>query len=100
MRCISICKNWNSRIRWKNRCASKTKYRLPILIPPTPQKAARQLAWVTRFAQWQGREPESAVADTNYGSVEFLQWLADRNITPYIRTRDSIHRKNSPFFGP
>jgi hypothetical protein len=30
----------------------------------------------------------------------FLQWLADRNITPYMRTRDSIHRKRSPFFGP
>jgi transposase len=29
-----------------------------------------------------------------------LTWLADRNITPYMRTRDSIHRKRSPFFGP
>jgi hypothetical protein len=26
--------------------------------------------------------------------------LADRSITPYMRTRDSIHRKNSPFYGP
>jgi hypothetical protein len=26
--------------------------------------------------------------------------LADRSITPYMRTRDSIHRKRSPFFGP
>ena len=25
---------------------------------------------------------------------------ADRNITPDMRTRDSIHRKRSPFFGP
>jgi hypothetical protein len=39
-------------------------------------------------------------ADTTYGNGEFLQWLADRNITPYMRTRDSIHRKRSPFFGP
>jgi hypothetical protein len=39
-------------------------------------------------------------ADTTYGNGEFLQWLADRNITPYMRTRDSIHRKTSPFFGP
>ena len=31
---------------------------------------------------------------------EFLQWLVDRGITPYMRTRDSIHRKRSPFFGP
>src|SRR5487761_185729 len=55
---------------------------------------------LTRFAEWQGREPKSVAADTTYGNGEFLQWLADREITPYMRTRDSIHRKNSPFFGP
>jgi transposase len=55
---------------------------------------------LTRFAQWQGRVPESVAADTTYGNGEFLQWLADRSITPYMRTRDSIHRKNSPFYGP
>jgi transposase len=55
---------------------------------------------LTRFRQWQGREPESVAADTTYGNGEFLQWLADRSITPYMRTRDSIHRKNSPFFVP
>jgi transposase len=55
---------------------------------------------LARFAACQGREPESVVADTTYGNGEFLQWLADRNITPYMRTRDSIHRKRSPFFGP
>ena len=55
---------------------------------------------LTRFTQWQGRGPESVAADTTYGNGEFLQWLADLSITPYMRTRDSIHRKNSPFFGP
>jgi len=55
---------------------------------------------LTRFAWWQGRAPESLAADTTYGNGEFLQWLAGRSITPYMRTRDSIHRKNSPFFGP
>ena len=55
---------------------------------------------LTRFAEWQGQAPESVAADTTYGNGEFLQWLADRNITPYMRTRDSIHRKRSPFFGP
>jgi len=55
---------------------------------------------LTRFAQWQGREPDSVAADTTYGNGEFLQWLADRHITPFMRTRDSIHRKNSPFYGP
>src|SRR5246127_3149256 len=55
---------------------------------------------LTRFAEWQGRAPESVAADTTYGNGEFLQWLTDRNITPYMRTRDSIHRKRSPFFSP
>ena len=55
---------------------------------------------LTCFAQWLGRAPESVAADTTYGNGEFLQWLADRSITPYMRTRDSIHRKNSPFYGP
>src|SRR5271165_751872 len=55
---------------------------------------------LTRFAEWRGRAPESVAADTTYGNGEFLQWLADRSITPYMRTRDSIHRKNSPFYGP
>jgi hypothetical protein len=55
---------------------------------------------LTRFAEWRGQEPESVGADTTYGDGEFLQWLADRGITPYMRTRDSIHRKRSPFFEP
>jgi hypothetical protein len=55
---------------------------------------------LTRFAQWQGRAPESVSADTTYGNGEFLQWLSDRNITPYMRARDSIHRKHSPFASP
>ena len=55
---------------------------------------------LTRFTQWQERTPESVAADTTYGNGEFLHWLADRSITPYMRTRDSIHRKNSPFYGP
>src|SRR3979411_2292369 len=55
---------------------------------------------LTRFAQRQGRTPESVAADTTDGNGEFLRWLADRNITPYMRTRDSIHRKRSPFYGP
>jgi hypothetical protein len=55
---------------------------------------------IARFAEWQGREPKSVVADATYGNGEFLQWLMERNITPYMRTRDSIHRKNSPFYGP
>jgi transposase len=55
---------------------------------------------LARFAQWQGREPESVAADTTYGNGEFLQWLADRNVTAYMRTRDSALRKNNPGYGP
>jgi hypothetical protein len=29
-----------------------------------------------------------------------LQWLAARSITPYMRTRDSVHRKNCPVYPP
>ncbi|SPE32000.1 transposase [Acidobacteriia bacterium SbA2] len=64
------------------------------------QETVAAQAMLTRFAEWRGREPESVAADTTYGNGEFLQWLADRGITPYMRTRDSIHRKNSPFYGP
>ena len=55
---------------------------------------------IDRFARWQGREPVSVVADATYGNGEFVQWLTERDITFYMRTRDSIHRKNSPFYGP
>jgi len=55
---------------------------------------------LTRFAQWRGREPSSVVADATYGNGEFLQWLLDRGITPYMRTRDSALRKNNPGYGP
>jgi len=46
--------------------------------------AARDM--LTRFTQWQERTPESIAADTTYGNGEFLQWLADRSITPHMRT--------------
>src|SRR5438128_5505121 len=55
---------------------------------------------LTRFAAWQGRTPESVAADTTYGNGEFLPWLADRNVTAYMHTRDSALRKKSPFYGP
>ncbi len=54
---------------------------------------------LTRFAQWRG-EPESVAADTTYGNGEFLQWLADRSITPYMRTRDSYPPKEEPILWP
>src|SRR3954468_6287466 len=134
-RCVSICRNWNSRTRRKNQCMSKNRCRPRIpdstyatkggtparlgyydnylvdnsscVIVGVQATAARMSQetvaaqdMLTRFTQWQGREPESVAADTTYGNGEFLQWLTDRSITPYMRTRDSIHRKRSPFFAP
>jgi len=55
---------------------------------------------LTRFVQRQGQEPASLAADATYGNGEFLQWLLDRGITPYMRTRDSALRKNNPGYGP
>ena len=55
---------------------------------------------IARFAEWQGRDPVSVAADATYGNGEFLQWLMERGITPYMRTRDSALRKNSPLYGP
>jgi hypothetical protein len=44
-----------------------------------------------------GRDHElSVAADTTYGNREFLQWLADRSITPYMRTRDGAQKQNIP----
>jgi hypothetical protein len=54
---------------------------------------------IARFADWQGREPESVVADATYGNGEFLQWLMERGITPYMRTRDSALPKNNQLYG-
>jgi len=34
-----------------------------------------------------------------HGNGEFLQWFMDRGITPYMRTRDSIRRKNDRLYG-
>src|ERR1700728_3278624 len=64
------------------------------------QETAAAQDMIARFASWQGRKPASVVADATYGNGEFLQWLMERNITPYMRTRDSALRKNSPLFGP
>src|ERR1700680_1339931 len=45
---------------------------------------------IARFAEWQGRDPASVAADATYGNGEFLQWLMERGITPYMR----------PLYGP
>ena len=49
--------------------------------------AARQM--ITRSAERRGRFPQSVAADTAYGNGELLAWLEERNITPYIRVKES-----------
>ncbi|MGA7521305.1 MAG: IS1182 family transposase [Acidobacteriaceae bacterium] len=61
-------------------------------------RAAEEM--IARFAEWQGRKPHSLGADASYGNGELLQWLMDREITPYMPTRDAVARTRSPFFGP
>ncbi len=53
-------------------------------------RAAEEM--IARFAQWQGRKAQSIAADASYGKGEFLQWLMDREITPYMPTRDPVGR--------
>ena len=60
--------------------------------------AAQQM--ITRFSERCRCSPASIAADATYGNGEFLQWLLERGITPWMRTRDSVRRKNSPFYGP
>jgi len=47
-----------------------------------------------------GKNPQSIAADASYGNGEQLQWLMDRQITPYMPTRDTVARTRSPLFGP
>jgi hypothetical protein len=55
---------------------------------------------IARFAQWQQKSPQSIAADASYGNGALLQWLMDRQITPYMPTRDAVARTRSPLFGP
>src|ERR1700679_2671920 len=61
-------------------------------------RAAEEM--ITRFTRWQNKTPQSIAADAGYGNGELLQFLMDRQITPYMPTRDAVARTRSPFFGP
>lgn len=54
--------------------------------------AARDM--ITRFHERQGRYPQSLAADTSYGNGEMLHWLMEREITPYMRVKESPQPKN------
>ena len=53
-------------------------------------RAAEEM--IARFTRWQGKNPHSIAADASYGKGELLQWLMDRQITPYMPTRDAVAR--------
>jgi hypothetical protein len=55
---------------------------------------------IARFVQWQGRKPQSIAADASYGNGEFLQWLMDREITPYMPTQGCCRANEESLLWP
>jgi len=53
------------------------------------QESAAAREMITRSAERRGRFPQSVAADTAYGNGELLAWLEERDITPYIRVKES-----------
>jgi hypothetical protein len=45
--------------------------------------------------QWRGEKTVSVTADTTYGNGEFLQSLLERDVTPYMRTREHPQNERS-----
>ncbi len=73
-------------------------------VPATPagrsQETVAAKDRMARFAPWPGHDPKSVAADATYGNGEFLQWLMERGIPPYRRTRERALRQNNPLYGP
>ncbi len=53
------------------------------------QESAAAREMITRPAERRGRFPQSVAADMTYGNGELLAWFEERNITPYIRVKES-----------
>src|ERR1700755_119231 len=53
------------------------------------QESAAAREMITRSAERRGRFSQSVAADTTYGNGELLAWFEERNITPYIRVKES-----------
>ncbi len=64
------------------------------------QETVAGQAMITRLTKWQGREPASGAADTTNGNGGVPAMVLERDMTPYMRTRDSIRRKNYRLYGP
>lgn len=63
------------------------------------QESAAARDMLTRIAQRHGSMPMSLAADAGYGNGELLNWLEERNITPYMHTREGQARQNSKLHG-
>src|ERR1700740_2849296 len=53
---------------------------------------------ITRSAESRGRFPQSVAADTTYGNGELLAWFEERNITPFIRVKESPAPKTNLYW--
>ena len=49
--------------------------------------AARDM--IERYRERYGNQPQTLAADNTYGNGEFLQWLDQRGIAPYIRVKEN-----------
>src|SRR5213595_973314 len=58
--------------------------------------AARDM--LTRFAVRTGSMPQTLAADAAYGNGELLHWLEERKITPYMRTRENLAKKDDRLY--
>jgi hypothetical protein len=49
---------------------------------------------LARASERFGLQPTSVTADKSYGTGEFLSWLSERNMTPYIPVLDRKQQTN------
>src|SRR5215831_12241887 len=52
-------------------------------------ESAAARAMIERYRERHGNLPQTLAADNTYGNGEFLQWLDERGIAPYIRVKEN-----------
>jgi len=52
-------------------------------------ESAAARAMIERYGERYGYLPQTLAADNTYGNGEFLQWLDERGIAPYIRVKEN-----------
>jgi len=52
-------------------------------------ESAAARAMIERYRERHGCLPQTLAADNTYGNGEFLQWLDERDIAPYIRVKEN-----------